>query len=90
MKNPRNNYKSKLVLVNSEGPIITAKKTHRNSYEIFDQWGALLDVWSQENIEDFVYKRLSITDTHIRTWIYPELSEGMKASPEKIKEFLNS
>ena len=90
MKKQESKYKSKLDLINSEGAIIIAKKTHKNSYDIFDQCGKYLDSWSQENIEDFVYKRLSITDTKCRTWIYPEIPEGMKARPELIEQFLKS
>jgi hypothetical protein len=90
MKKQESKYKSKLDLINSEGAIIVAKKTYKNSYDIFDQWGCFLDSWSQENIEDFLYKRLSITDTRNRTWIYPELSEGMQARPELIEQFLKS
>lgn len=87
MKKKKYNSKS-LVVLNSEGAILTLVKSG-DSFIMLDQWQELVDGLTVAQIHDFIEGRRTITDTQGREWNYPNESEGMRVSIEKLLTFIS-
>ena len=88
MKNNKNK-KNSLVLLNSEGAILTLVKSG-DSFIMLDQWQELVDGLTVAQIHDFVDGRRIITDSQGRAWNFPTESEGMRVPMEKLLNFISN
>jgi hypothetical protein len=83
----------KIELLNSEGPILTASKmpTLESNEEAiclqFNQSKAFI-MLTEEEFKEFLLGTISI-DAGDTTWNYTHFSEGMKPTPESLKQFIN-
>ena len=87
MKNNKNKKKS-LVILNSEGAILTLVKSG-DLFIMIDQWQELVDGLTISQIHDFVEGRRIITDSQGREWNFPTESEGMRVPMEKLLTFIS-
>jgi hypothetical protein len=87
MKNNKNK-KNSLVVLNSEGAILTLVKSG-DSFIMLDQWQELVDGLNIAQIHDFVEGRRIITDSQGREWNFPTESEGMRVPMEKLFNFIS-
>lgn len=87
MKNNRNK-KNSLVILNSEGAILTLVKSG-DSFIMLDQWQELVDGLTIAQIHDFIEGRRIITDSQGREWNFPTESEGMRVPMEKLLNFIS-
>ena len=85
----KNNEFTKIELLNSEGPILTAVKDVICNISIYDKHKKLVEVLNISGFNMFINGGRSIIDSDGKEWVYTEQSEGMKPSIKKIKEFLN-
>lgn len=84
---PKNANYPKIELLNSEGPILTLKRT-ANAFLMYDEWKFLVGKFSVESLDKFLAGKSTITDSNNRVWNYKEQSEGMKQNHEKLEEFI--
>lgn len=76
-----------LVLLNSEGNILTAYKNVDEFYMV-DEFKKTIDVLVESEIVDFVNGYSKLTNSEGEVFDYPTYSEGMRPSIEKIEEFI--
>jgi hypothetical protein len=87
MKNNKNK-KNSLVVLNSEGAILTLVKSG-DSFIMLDQWQELVDGLTIAQIYDFIEGRRIITDSQGREWNFPTESEGMRVPIQKLLTFIS-
>lgn len=91
--------KNTLVLLNSEGPILTAIKSYITEYTghgmktqdgfiIKDQFGKQVAFLSEKEIFDFTRGKLEILDSKSRIWKYTSQPGSMKPDLKKLYEFI--
>lgn len=78
-----------LDLINSEGGIIVARKRD-NEYHIRDQFGAKLAIFNLEALKLFLTGRITLIDSRRQEWNFLKVSEGMRATEDKITNFIIS
>lgn len=83
----KKNKQKKLVLLNSEGPVLTAVHTE-DGYVLYDTEEGIVDILSQEDMEKFVHGEMTIFYTDGREMCYPYYSNDMKANPDEVRKFL--
>ena len=88
MNNKNRIINKKLELLNSEGAILTATKGVELNYIITDQYGEEVENWDRFELLQFLSGEDIIKDSIGKVWFFLTADEGMKPSPEKIKEFL--
>lgn len=81
----------KLVLLNSEGAVLTAYKSLRNPgvFTIQDQHKKIVDIIDRMDFHQFINGNYTITDSNAKTWNYPIQDNGMKADPTQLLNFIN-
>ena len=84
----KNGKYPKIELLNSEGPILTLKRT-RDSFLMYDEWKFLVGKFSVETLDKFISGKSTITDSMNRVWNYAEQSIHMRQDPEKLEEFIS-
>jgi hypothetical protein len=77
----------KIELLNSEGPILTLKRT-RNSFLMYDEWKFMIGKFSVESLDKFLSGKSTVTDSASRIWNYAEQSIHMRQDPKKLEEFI--
>lgn len=78
----------KIELLNSEGPIITLKRT-RDAFLMYDEWKFFIGKFSFESITKFIEGKSIVTDSNQRVWNYKQQPDGMKCDSEKLENFIN-
>lgn len=79
----------KFSLINSEGDILSVKKSDRTGfYTLVDNFGFTLYQWTLEEVIDFLIGNTTVCDSQCRMWSYSNLDKNMKAQPDKIIAFL--
>jgi hypothetical protein len=76
-----------LVLLNSEGDILTAYK-EGESFHILDEYKKVIDVLSKENFINFINGDLILTNSEGEKFDYPTFSEGMRRKFDVLNEFM--
>lgn len=75
-----------IVLLNSEGNILTAYKT-MEGYMMIDEHRELIAILNDKNIFKYVSGMLSLIDSEGRDLKYSDYSSGMKPEFSKLSEF---
>ena len=76
-----------MVLLNSEGTILTAVKTPLG-FAITDQWKEVVDVLSGDELFKFTRGEITITDSKRRVWDYSKEPGSMKPDLRSLDEFI--
>lgn len=74
-------------LLNSEGPILVAKKIN-DEFHLINQVGRTFCVLSSEEILCFINGEMVICDYQDNCWKYTEFSKDMKPETNKLLEFI--
>ena len=77
----------KLVLLNSEGDILTAYKVDDKFYMV-DEYKKTIGVLCETEIVDFINGYSKLTNSEGEVFDYPTYSEGMCPSIEAIEKFI--
>ena len=77
----------KMDLVNSEGPLLKLIKS-KKSFIVVDQWDVNLNVFDRDEVMKFIDGKITIVDSKGRKWNFPKVSQNMRATTEKIHEFI--
>lgn len=77
----------KLVLLNSEGPVLKAVHTE-DGYVLYDTHDGIVDILSQNDMKKFIHGEMTIFYTDGREMCYPYYSNDMKAKPDDLRKFL--
>lgn len=75
-----------IILLNSEGNILTAYKT-MDGYMMIDEHRELIAILNDKNIFNYISGKLSLIDSEGRDLKYSNYSSGMKPDFSKISEF---
>ena len=76
-----------LILLNSEGDILTAYKNVDEFYMV-DEHKKTIDILVESEIVDFINGYSTLTNSEGEVFDYPTYSEGMRPSIEVIEEFI--
>ena len=79
--------KNSIELLNSEGPILTAKK-EGSEYIIYDTSGEDIAILSESGIQEFVHGEMILIDTKNKSYKYAEFPGSMKPDLKKLDEFI--
>ncbi len=82
------NKKTEIVLLNSEGPLLKAKKTDNGEYALYDQEDSIIDVLLHEEFIDFIYNSKPVTGNDGNPIIYSSYPRDMKPEKEDIEIFI--
>jgi hypothetical protein len=74
-------------LLNSEGPILVAKKEESN-YVIYDTSGEDIAILAEKDMQDFVHGDMVLVDTKNNRYRYSEFPGSMKPDLKKLDEFI--
>lgn len=77
----------KIELLNSEGPILIAKRK-LGSYLIYDRHKTNIGIRTHQQFIDFLSGKDNLIDSDGKEWNFPSQSEGMRASQSEINIFL--
>jgi hypothetical protein len=79
----------KLVLLNSEGDILTAYKVDDKFYMV-DEYKKTIGVLSEEELKKFIMGITTLTSTESEVMVYPSYSQGMRPNLEVIYKFIEN
>lgn len=79
----------KLVLLNSEGDILTAYKVDDKFYMV-DEYKKTIGVLSEEELKKFIMGITTLTSTKDEVMVYPSYSQGMKPNLEVVYKFIEN
>jgi len=79
----------KLVLLNSEGDILTAYKVSDEFYMI-DEYKKTIGVLSGEELRKFIIGISTLTSTEDEVMVYPSYSQGMRPNLDVIYKFIEN
>jgi len=80
--------KSKIELLNSEGPILELYK--KSTFMLrFKESGELMEI-NEKTLRQFLDGKLTLITEDSKGWNMNDFSDGMKQSKEKINQFINS
>jgi hypothetical protein len=74
----RSKKSDEIVLLNSEGPILKAKKTDSDEYVLYDKEDTIVDILSTSQFTDFVYNNVPLTGTDGKQIYYYSYPPDMK------------
>jgi hypothetical protein len=74
-------------LLNSEGPILVAKKEESN-YVIYDTSGEDIAILAEKDMQNFVHGDMVLVDTKNNRYRYSEFPGSMKPDLKKLDEFI--
>jgi hypothetical protein len=74
-------------LLNSEGPILVAKK-EESHYVIYDTSGEDIAILAEKDMQDFVHGDMILVDTKNNRYRYSEFPGSMKPDLKKLDEFI--
>ncbi|MCF7859812.1 MAG: hypothetical protein K9N07_10905 [Candidatus Cloacimonetes bacterium] len=79
---------NEIELLNSEGPILTAKKTDSDEYVLYDKEDTIVDILSTAQFTDFIYHNVPLTGTDGKQIYYDSYSQSMKPNKEYLENFI--
>jgi len=79
---------NEIELLNSEGPILTAKKTDSDEYVLYDREDTIVDILSTAQFTDFIYHNVPLTGTDGKQIYYDSYSQDMKPDKEYLENFI--
>ena len=79
----------KLVLLNSEGDILTAYKVDDKFYMV-DEYKKTIGVLSEEELKKFIMGITTLTSTKNEVMVYPSYSQGMKPNLDVVYKFIEN
>lgn len=77
-----------IVLLNSEGPVLTAKKNDEGKFLLYDTDEVLIEELNQKEFIDFVYNKRSITYTDGEKIVYTNKPLTMRANRGELTRFV--
>lgn len=84
----RSKKSDEIVLLNSEGPILKAKKTDSDEYVLYDREDTIVDILSTSQFTDFIYHNVPLTGTDGKPIYYDSYSRDMKPEKEDLEIFI--
>jgi hypothetical protein len=84
----RSKKSDEIVLLNSEGPILKAKKTDADEYVLYDKEDTIVDILSTSQFTDFVYNNVPLTGTDGKQIYYYSYPPDMKPEKEDLEIFI--
>lgn len=75
-------------LLNSEGPILRAIKISRKRYDIIDQYNYLVDILTEEQMQEFIHEDRVIIDSKNRKFKYSLFPGSMKPDLKLLDQFI--
>jgi hypothetical protein len=84
----RSKKSDEIVLLNSEGPILKAKKTDSDEYVLYDKEDTIVDILSTSQFTDFIYNNVPLTGTDGKEIYYDSYSLDMKPEKEDLEIFI--
>ena len=91
MRTPSPSPSPRMVLLNSEGAILTAYRqtwAGHTRYQIWDQWKVVVAVWTGSEVEEWLHGSSTLVDSRGREWIYTHHSGSMKPDLRALDEFI--
>ncbi len=88
MKSRRKEKEEELILLNSEGPVLTAKKAHDDEYVLYDTDNSIVDILNLDEFKDFIYNNVPVTGTDGKDIYYRSHSVDMRAKDADIEVFI--
>ena len=79
---------NEIELLNSEGPILTAKKTDSDEYVLYDKEDTIVDILSTAQFTDFIYHNVPLTGTDGKEIYYDSYPRDMKPEKEDLEIFI--
>ena len=79
---------NEIELLNSEGPILTAKKTDSDEYVLYDNEDTIVDILSTSQFTDFIYHNVPLMGTDGKPIYYGSYSQSMKPEKEDLEIFI--
>ena len=76
-------------LLNSEGPILTVYKILKG-YLVMDEYKEPIEVLNREQIIDFIYDKMSLTDSKGKIFLYSNYPRTMKPDLKKLSIFVET
>jgi hypothetical protein len=84
----RSKKSEEIELLNSEGPILTAKKTDSDEYVLYDREDTIVDILSTSQFTDFIYNNVPLTGTDGKQIYYASYPRDMKPEKEDLEIFI--
>ena len=84
----RSKKSNEIELLNSEGPILKAKKTDSDEYVLYDNEDTIVDILSTSQFTDFIYKNVPLTGTDGKEIYYDSYPRDMKPEKEDLEIFI--
>jgi hypothetical protein len=84
----RSKKSEEIELLNSEGPILTAKKTDADEYVLYDREDTIVDILSTSQFTDFIYNNVPLTGTDGKQIYYGSYPRDMKPEKEDLEIFI--
>jgi len=78
---------SKMNLLNSEGPVLWVYKYHDDEYVVYDKENGIVDILTQEKIQEFVHGDL-VLNGEFGSYKYSEYPGSMKPNLKSLDEFI--
>jgi hypothetical protein len=88
MKSRKKDKDPEIVLLNSEGPILKAKKAHADEYVLYDEDDSIIDILNLEEFNNFIYNNVPVTGTNGKEIYYGSYNKDMKPPKEDIEIFI--
>lgn len=79
---------NEIELLNSEGPILKAKKTDSDEYVLYDNEDTIVDILSTSQFTDFIYNNVPLTGTDGKQIYYDSYPRDMKPEGEDLEIFI--
>ena len=77
-----------MVLLNSEGPILTALRAEANEYVVYDTDDSIVAVLTLDEIQEFVHGTMILVDSFGKEWRYAEQPGSMKPDLRELDMFI--
>jgi hypothetical protein len=84
----RSKKSEEIELLNSEGPILTAKKTDADEYVLYDREDTIVDILSTSQFTDFIYNNVPLTGTDGKQIYYSSYPRDMRPDDEDLEIFI--
>jgi hypothetical protein len=84
----RSKKSNEIVLLNSEGPILKAKKTDSNEYVLYDREDTIVDILSTSQFTDFIYNNVPLIGTDGKEIYYSSYSRDMRPDDDDLEIFI--
>jgi hypothetical protein len=84
------NQKERLFgILNFEGDVLKLKKVDDNEFVMYDEWEDIIDIYTYEEILDFLDGRTTVTDSNSKVWRWPEHHQDSRTALRDIVRYMN-